>query len=518
MASDLPASRRWVVLVVLCVSVLAIAIDSTVLYLATSSIAADLHPSSVQLLWIVDAYSLVAAPLLLTFGTLADRYGRRRVLLAGQVVFGLGSLAAAFAPSVPVLIASRVLLGVGGAMIMPATLSLVRSVFPNRRERAFAIGIWSAVTDIGAVAGPVLGGLVIEHFWWGSIFLIGCPVMAVSILLTRWLVPESRNPVPRRWDWASAVLVGVGVLGLAFGIKQFARGDDLLLLGSLPLAVGLALLCWFTLRQRRLSAPLLDLRLFADRTFRVAAISVFVCMVALVGLELFFIQYFRVVLGIDPLGTGLRTLPLTVAAIVAGGSVGGLINRVGPRPVMTVGFLLTAASLIPLVSLDTQDHPWLVGGCFVGIGASIAATLIAASDALMSSAPERLAGAAAAVEETGYELGAGLGVALLGTIMSLRYTAAFDGAAGVSEQVRRRAEASISDAMHVAGSLPDATGDAVRHAARVAYLDALHLTVTISAATLVAVAILVFLTMPRSARRSADPAEDQARVPAHTDS
>src|ERR1043165_6597368 len=254
--------RRWVVLAVLCASLLLVSVDATVLHMALPALATDLHPSATGQLWIIGTYSLVAAPLLLAFGTLGDRYGRRRVLVLGYVVFGLASLACALAPNVALLIAARAVLGVGGAMIMPATLSLLRQAFPDRAERQVAIGIWSGIAGSGAVLGPLLGGFLVGAFSWHAAFLINVPVMVVVIPLTYWLIPESANPPDGPWDVRSAVLAALGVVGIAFAVKQTAHGGAMYVFGPLAGLTGLVLLALFVARQRALKVPLLDVTLF----------------------------------------------------------------------------------------------------------------------------------------------------------------------------------------------------------------------------------------------------------------
>ncbi len=311
-------ANRWVVLVVLCLSLLVVALDATVLHVAVPSLTEDLRPSGTALLWIVDAYPLVCASLLILFGTLGDRVGRRRVLLIGYALFGAASAIATTADSPSVLIAARALLGVGGAMIMPATLSIVRQVFPDRRERALAIGVWTAVAAVGAATGPVVGGFLVEHFWWGSVFLINIPLMAVILPLARWLLPESRGGQDGPWDVLGALMAAAGVLGVVLGVKRLGGGAGLLdPVALVPLALGLALLILFVRRQRRRRHPLIDVTMFARPAFSTAVGCIVLAMLALVGLQLIAVQYLQLVLGLSPLETGLRLLPLTFAAMAA---------------------------------------------------------------------------------------------------------------------------------------------------------------------------------------------------------
>src|SRR6478735_946394 len=291
-------ANRWVVLVVLCLSLLVVALDATVLHVAVPSVTEDLRPSATGLLWIVDAYPLVCASLLILFGTLGDRVGRRRVLLLGYALFGVASALAALADTAQVLIAARALLGVGGAMIMPATLSILRQVFPDRRERALAIGVWSAVAAVGAATGPVIGGFLVEHFWWGSVFLINVPLMALILPVGRLLLPESRGESDGPWDVLGALMAAAGVLGVVLGVKRAGTGEGVLSPATLaPLLIGAALIVLFVRRQKRRTHPLIDIGLFAKPAFSTAVGCIIIAMLALVGLELIAVQYLQLVLG-----------------------------------------------------------------------------------------------------------------------------------------------------------------------------------------------------------------------------
>ncbi len=418
-------ANRWVVLVVLCLSLLVVALDATVLHVAVPSLTEDLRPSATGLLWIVDAYPLVCASLLILFGTLGDRVGRRRVLLLGYGLFGAASLLAVCADTPAVLIAARALLGVGGAMIMPATLSILRQVFPDRRERALAIGVWTAVAAVGAATGPVVGGFLVQHFWWGSVFLINIPLMAVILPLGRWLLPESRGSQDGPWDVLGALMAAAGVLGVVLGVKRLGGGAALLDPVALaPLALGLALLILFVRRQKRRTHPLIDISMFARPAFSTAVGCIVLAMLALVGLQLIAVQYLQLVLGLSPLETGLRLLPLTFAAMAAGATGSYTLRRLGPRRMVGWGFVLTASAVLLLTSMGHHDRPALLTAAFVLLGFGLQTTLFGAYESMLSDAPAERAGGAAAIGETSYQLGAGLGIALLGSVMNAAYAPA----------------------------------------------------------------------------------------------
>ncbi|MFF0578671.1 MFS transporter [Streptosporangium saharense] len=485
---------RWSVLILLCFSLLLIAVDATVLHIAVPALTAALEPSSVQLLWIIDSYSLVVAPLLLTFGTLGDHYGRKRLVLMGYVVFGVASAAAAFAPSAPALIGARALLGVGGAMIMPATLSIIRQVFTDRRERAVALGVWSGVAAAGAAVGPLIGGLLVEHLWWGAVFLINVPILLVLLPAAVRLLPDSCSRALHPWDAFSALLSVVGILALAFGLKEMGTGESG---GTVVFLAGIGLLAWFVRRQRRAAFPMLDLSLFRQRAFSIGVAAVLLTVFALVGLELMLAQYLQLVLGDSPFQAAVRLLPLMAAAVTGGLAGARLLHRFGLRATMSSGLTLTTLSLLPTLAWGTEPHTLMLALCFVGIGFGIQVTLLAASDTIMSSAPESRAGGAAAVEETAYELGAGLGVAVLGTVTTAVYAPSLAPVAGVPSGLMALARQSLAAAAHAAQEIGGDTGVALLTAARIAFVGGLHSTIVVSALLLGATAVTVTLLLPR---------------------
>ncbi|AWI28574.1 MFS transporter [Streptomyces tirandamycinicus] len=491
-------ANRWVVLLVLCVSLLLVAVDATVLHVAVPAVTEDLRPSGVELLWIVDAYPLVCASLLILFGTLGDRVGRRRVLLLGYALFGVASAVAALATTPEVLIGARALLGVGGAMIMPATLSILRAVFPDRRERATAIGIWTAVAAVGAATGPVLGGFLVQHFWWGSVFLINIPLMLLILPVGRWLLPESRGDREGPWDVIGALMAAAGVLGIVLGVKRLGAGDALTDLRTAgPLLAGAGLLALFVHRQKRRSHPLIDMRMFARATFSTAVGCIVLAMLALVGLELIAVQYLQLVLGLSPLETGLRLLPLTFAAMAAGATGSFTLRRVGPRRMVGWGFVLTAAAVVLLTLMGQHDRPLLLTTGFVLLGFGLQTTLFGAYESMLSEAPPEDAGGAAAIGETSYQLGAGMGIALLGSVMNAAYAPGLDDAVSAPPEARSAAAHSLGEAYQVALQLGGPVGDALRTAAREAFVHGLHVTLLVSAGLLLLGAVAA-LRLPRA--------------------
>ncbi|MFJ5031684.1 MFS transporter [Streptomyces sp. NPDC088560] len=490
-------ANRWVVLVVLCVSLLLVALDATVLHVAVPAVTEDLRPGAVELLWIVDVYPLVCASLLILFGTLGDRIGRRRVLLLGYGLFGVASAMAAFAPTAETLILARALLGVGGAMIMPATLSILRQVFPDRRERALAIGIWSAVAAVGAAVGPLLGGFLLEHFWWGAVFLVNIPLMLVSLPVGRILLPESRGDRSGPWDVGGALMAAGGLFGVVLGVKRLGGGEaPASPFTVLPLLIGAALLVLFVRRQRRRLHPLVDLRMFRRPAFSTSVGCIVLAMLALVGLELIAAQYLQLVLGLSPLQTGLRLLPLTVAAMAAGLAGARLLRRFGPRRMVCAGFLLTAAAVLTLTAMGADDNAPLLLSGFVLLGFGLETTLFGAYESMLSEAPADQAGGAAAVGETSYQLGAGIGIALLGSVMNAAYAPGLRSVPGVPRHTSRAAGHSLGEAYDLADRLGGDAGAALRQAARDSFVHGLHVTLLVSAGLLLLGAAMA-LRLPR---------------------
>ncbi|MEV6777302.1 MFS transporter [Streptomyces syringium] len=489
-------ANRWTVLVVLCVSLLLVAVDATVLHVAVPAVTEDLRPGAIQLLWIVDVYPLVCASLLILFGTLGDRVGRRRVLLLGYGLFGVASALAALATTPEVLIAARALLGVGGAMIMPATLSILRQVFPDRRERALAIGIWSAVAAVGAAAGPLLGGFLLEHFWWGSVFLINIPLMVVSLPIGRWLLPESTGDRDGPWDVLGALMAAFGLFGMVLGVKRAGGGELLSLATVVPTALGIALLILFARRQRRRKHPLVDLTLFARPAFGTSVGCIVLAMLALVGLELIAAQYLQLVLGLTPLETGLRLLPLTLAAMASGLAGSRMLHRFGPRAMVSLGFVLTAAAVLSLTLMGQHDRPAVLVAGFVLLGFGLETTLFGAYESMLSEAAAESAGGAAAIGETSYQLGAGIGIALLGTVMNAAYAPGVTSAPGVPSAAAADASHSLGEAYEVAHRLGGPAGEALRTAARDSFVHGLHVTLVVSAGLLL-LGALAALRLPR---------------------
>jgi DHA2 family multidrug resistance protein-like MFS transporter len=480
---------RWLALCVLVLAVLLVAVDATVLGLATPYISEDLKPSGTQLLWIGDVYSFVIAGLLVSMGSLGDRIGRKRLLLVGATAFGLISVLNAYATTPESMILARALLGVAGATLMPATLALIRNIFHDPRERSLAIGIWGATASAGTAVGPVVGGFLLEHFWWGSVFLINLPVMVVLVLVGRRLLPESKSPNPGPWDLISVTLSLVGVIGVVYAVKELAAhgpSGEAFAAGLL----GAGALFWFVRRQLTLPTPLLDVRLFRNRGFSGAVLADLFTVLGMSGLVFFLSQYLQLVQGRGPFEAGLAEVPAAVGAVAAGLVAGRFARRFSVRTVVSAGLTAVGLALGTLTVLDRATGYPLLGAALlvVGIGAGFSFTVTA--DVILSAVPKDQAGAASAVSETAYELGAALGIALLGSVVTGVY-ADFTGPAGTPAE----AHDSLGGAVEAAGSLPEHTAETMLTAARESFVDGLALASGAGAAVLLATAVAAWFLL-----------------------
>ncbi|MBV2355891.1 MFS transporter [Streptomyces sp. J2-1] len=489
---------RWLALSVLVLAVLLVAVDATVLGLATPYISEDLHPSGTQLLWIGDVYSFAIAGLLVSMGSLGDRIGRKRVLLMGATAFGAVSVLNAYATGPGMMILARALLGVAGATLMPATLALIRNLFPDPRERSLAVGIWGATASAGTAVGPIVGGFLLEHFWWGSAFLINLPVMAVLVLVGLRTLPESRDPRPGPWDLPSVALSLVGMVTLVYAVKEAATHGPTWTALATGLA-GAAGLYGFVHRQLTMPVPLLDVRLFRRRGFGGAVLADLLTVLGMSGLVFFLSQFLQLVQGRHPFEAGLAELPAAVGAVAAGLVAGRAARRFSVRAVVSGGLAAVGIALAVLTTAGaTTGYPVLGAALLVvGVGAGFSFTVTA--DVILSSVPRERAGAASAVSETAYELGAALGIALLGSIVTGVYRD-FTGPAGTPPG----AHESLGAAVEASRDLPPQTAHALLDAARDSFTHGLHLASGAGAAVLLGTAVAAWFLLRGQKLESAD--------------
>jgi MFS transporter, DHA2 family, multidrug resistance protein len=479
--------------------------DLTVLELAVPKLSADLKPTSSQLLWIMDIYGFLLAGCLITMGTLGDRIGRRRLLLIGAAAFGVASVLAAFSRSAEMLIATRALLGIAGATLAPSTLSLIRNMFLDSDQRTFAIGVWATSFSAGAAIGPLAGGFLLEHFWWGSVFLLAVPVMALLLVLGPLLLPEFRDPQAGRLDLTSAALSLAAVLAVIYGLKQVAQ-DGLEWLPVLSVAAGVAAGAAFARRQRELADPLIDLGLFRAPAFSASLAAFMLSIFVIAGIFLFLAQYLQLVLGLSPLQAGLWTVP-SAGGLIAGSMLAPLIvRRVRPAFVMAGGLALSAVGFGMLIQVNAASGLAIlvIGSVVFSLGVAPVGTL--ASDIIVGSAPPERAGAASGISETSAELGGALGIAVLGSVGTAVYRSEVTGAvpADVPPAAAEAARDTLGGAVAAAEELPDPLGAELLDAAREAFTQALQLTAITSAAIVVGVAILAAVVL-RDVRKGSGP-------------
>jgi DHA2 family multidrug resistance protein-like MFS transporter len=513
--------REWIGLAVLALACVLYAMDLTVLHLAVPSLSAELQPSSAQLLWITDIYGFMVAGFLVTMGTLGDRIGRRRLLLAGGAAFGVVSVLAALSTSPEQLIASRALLGIAGATLAPSTLSLIFAMFADPRQRQVAIGIWITSFSAGGAIGPVAGGVLLERFWWGSVFLLALPVMALLLILGPRVLPEYRAPDAGRLDLVSAVMSLVAVLAVVFGLKLFAQDG----LGRLPAAavlVGLLVGVLFARRQLRLADPMIDLRLFRTTAFNAALATNLLGIFIVVGYFLFVAQYLQLVLGLSPLQAGLWSLPSAAGFIVGSNLAPRILRRIRPAYVIGAGLAMAAIGLGVLTQVGGSPDADLaiLAGASLLVSLGLAPVFTATTDLVVSSAPPERAGAASGISETGAELGGALGIAILGSIGVAVYRGELADTlpAGVPSQAAAVVRDTLGGAVGVAAQLPEGLGVALLAAAREAFTQGLQLTAALSAAVAVAIAVLATVLLrdvPVSAPQ-AEPGERPAPLPVAT--
>ena len=488
--------REWIGLGVIALPCVLYAMDLTVLNLAVPHISADLRPTSSQLLWIVDIYGFVLAGLLITMGTLGDRIGRRRLLLIGAAAFGVASVLAAFSRSAEMLIAARAILGVAGATLAPSTLSLIRNMFVDPKQRTVAIGVWITSYSAGGAIGPPLGGLLLDRFWWGSVFLIGVPVMLLLLVLGPLLLPEFRDPNAGRIDLFSALLSLTAVLLVIYGIKRFAQGTTSWW-PAMSIVIGLVIGVVFIRRQRMLVDPLIDLKLFRARPFSMALAAYTLGTFVAFGLFLFTAQYLQLVLGLSPLQAGLWTMPTMGAFIVGSLLTPIIVRRLRPELLMAVGLAVAALGyvIIARAGISSGLLALVTGSVVYALGLAPVFTLT--TDMIVGAAPPERAGVAAALSETGSELGGALGIAILGSIGTAVYRGAMTQVIpnGLSSAESQAVRGTLGGAMAIAQQLPTHLGAALVGTAREAFIQALHLTSYICAFVVLATAVAVVVLL-----------------------
>jgi len=491
--------REWIALGVIALPCLVYAMDLTVLNLALPAISADLRPTGAQLLWIIDIYGFMVAGFLITMGTLGDRIGRRRLLMIGAAAFAAASVAAALSTTAHALMATRALLGIAGATLAPSTLSLISNMFRDERERRIALGIWISSYSVGGAIGPLVGGVILQHFAWPAIFWAAVPVMLLLLAVGPFLLPEYRDPRAGRLDLGSVALSLAAVLGGVSALKQVAEGQPGVATG-LAAAVGLVAGVAFVRRQRRIDYPLLDVRLFAQPRFTAALCTYALTSFAMFGVYIFVSQHLQLVLGLSPLVAGLCTVPWALSFVIGSMATPAIAQRLSAPQTMVSGLSVAALGFGAMVLVDgAHGLAWLIGG-MVLMGLGMAPVFTLGNDIVIGSAPPERAGAASALSETSSELSGALGIAVFGSMATGLYRAGMAGQvpAGLSAEALA-STSTLGGALTVAEGLPAPLADALRTAARTAFVDGLQAAALLGTALMVASALLAWrmLRAPR---------------------
>ena len=514
--------RRWKILAVLVVSLLVVVLDNTIMNVALVTIQNDLDATQSQLIWAVDAYALVFASLLFTWGVLGDRYGRRRILLIGLVLFGLASALSAYSATPDQLIAFRALMGIGGAAVLPVTLAIITNVFPPN-ERGRAIGVWAGAVGVAVAIGPITGGFLLEHFWWGSVFLINVPVVIVGVAGILWLVPESRGGSQLALDPLGVVLSISGLMLLVYGIVHGGETRDWTSPSVWgPMLAGVAILALFVWLEKRSDHPSLDIHLFSNREFSVTLASVTLAFFGLMGATFFLVFYLQTVRDLSPFQAGLALLPLALGQVVSATRSATTSKRFGPRMVIGSGLSLVGIVFVTMVFVQADTPMWLILLLYLGIGIGMGNAIAPATTVMMSTLPLSRAGAGSAVQNTVRQVGGALGVAILGTVIGVVYGRSFDelvsplppqaaGASGSVEQAHRIAEQGLAQ-----GLISPQQAQGLLDAANASFITAMHVAALITASAAFIGSAVAFYGLPRRAAAAAIQVQRQQQFESHT--
>ncbi|WP_328365856.1 MFS transporter [Streptomyces sp. NBC_00445] len=510
--------RRWAILGVLMLSLLIVVLDNSILNVAIKTISTPaptgLGATQSELEWAINSYTLVFAGLLFTAGLLGDRLGRKKVLLGGLVLFGIGSALAAWSGSPTELITFRAVMGFGAAFVMPATLAVLMNVF-EREEQPKAIGIWAGGVGLAIAIGPITGGVLLDHFWWGSVFLINVPIVILALALMVWLVPDSRDPKPGRIDPVGVVLSVVGLVLLVYGIikgGQLADFTDPQVLATI--GAGVAVLVGFVVFEARSDHPSIDVRYFKNKVFSAAIAAIALVFFALMGVTFFSVFYTQSVRGYSPLQTGLLMLPLAVAQLIFAPRARLMVDRFGNRATTTAGMLIIAAMLAAFATLEADTPIWILEVIFFLMGTGMAHIMTPTSVVIMQALPREKAGSASALSNTFRQVGGALGIAVLGSVLSAAYRTGVEDKLGVlPADVRHTAGESIEATLGVAAKLGP-QGQSLIAPAHDAFLHAMHLTALCGAGVAVIGAVVVGLFLPGKPAARQESEEEQELVPA----
>lgn len=496
-SSPQPDPKRWLVLLAVSLAFLPVVLDTTILHVAVPSLTQALGASSTEVLWVIDIYPLIMAGLLVPMGTLADQVGNRRMMLVGLSVFGAASGLAAYAPNATILIAARLLLAIGGAMILPCVLGIIRRTFEDETERGVALGLWGAVGSAGAAVGPLVGGALLEQFWWGSVFLINVPLMLVVLPACWFLLPQNEEKTAAPWAFGQALMLIIGMISVVYAIKAGFGAKQSPAVVLLILTFGATLLVLFVRQQLRSKSPMLDLSLFSHPAIMAGMVMAVVASGSLAGVELTLAQELQYVLDKTPLEAGVFMVPIMVAAAVGGPVAGWLSGRIGLQLVASLSLATAAVMLAALAFCDFQQPGLVVPTLLAILGLSLSIGLTASSIAIMGSVDASKGAAAGSLEVTGYELGAGLGITVFGTFMSALFANGFVAPEGLASSLAHEAARSIGDSYLVAKELSAEQGAAVIAAGKAAFSATHSVLLSTAAAVIGILSVVVFFLLAR---------------------
>ncbi|MBH5316245.1 MFS transporter [Paenibacillus sp. GSMTC-2017] len=491
--------QRWVVLAIVSSALFLIVIDMTVLYAALPQLTYDLSASASEKLWIVNIYPLIISGLLPGLGTLGDRLGHKKLFVSGLFVFGLASLIAAYAPSPLILIIARTLLAVGAAMMMPATLSIIRTTFSNERERSIAIGVWASVSCIGAGIGPLIGGFLLEHFWWGSVFLINIPIVILAMILAIFFIPNLKGQSNKKWDFIGSVQIMICLVAFVYAIKEIGKRESSIIVIVSAILLGAIALMLFLRRQNKQTEPLIDFTLFKDSRFTTGVITALLSSFALIGMELIVTQRLQLVLGYSPLEAGLFIVFTPIASFISGILIGFILHRIDIIKVQWICLFVSGIGMGAFL-LFHNDSIYLQMASLLILGAGLGGAMTSASNSIMINAPIEKAGMAASIEEVSFELGSTLSITILGSLSSFIYTISLVLPEGltVSPVVRD----SLDEAIIEAEKLPDVAGAALIELAKTSY-DKSYVIVLATATLVLWIAAFIIRGVSRRTRSQA---------------
>lgn len=489
--------NEWLILAIIIATLIPVTIDATILHVAIPTLTLSIGATGNEVLWIIDTYPLIMAGLLLPMGVLGDKIGHKKILIFGVSVFALASLFAGLSTAPIYLILSRALLALGGSMIMPVTLAIIRQTFTDEDKCGRALGIWAAVGTMGAAIGPLLGGILVEHYSWEAVFLVNIPLLLIVIPLIWFGLPKGVSDPKKSWVFKDALLLLIGVITFVYALKSVFKENESIWSALAAGLIGFALLRWFFKKQKQTDNPMLDISILQDRRILMGMLLCFVPMAVIVGFEFLLAQELQFVHQMSPISAGMFMLPFAIAAAVAGPLTGSLISKIGFRKIIIAVLSLSSFSFFMLSSLDFSVLTTALFIWLVVLGFSLGMILMAATSSIMSAVPIDKAGAAGSMESIAYELGTGLGIAFFGIILSQIFIRKFTISDSLLAELPNQSHGSISDALILANRIGGVKAETIKNAAMVAFQAAHHTVLLIAGAVLAILAFLMVFLLPK---------------------